>query len=716
MGNEMGNNNVIGQQVSEDGAKDFDKPMDHPDCSPVLNNTNDKEKDDPKDVDMPEVLNVPLISNGGDDKMDSHQTKTLVANEELDEKNRVSLQDQVSTQDDHVMSNLRRQEETVVPVGSTIEDMTSNKDTSLSDEKFKQLVNESAEGSEASTISNPATLLQENFEGHPKDDEESCNQEVAAVVGNLVGEDAVENLEEGQTQVSTVCDQSTPSPIQGETTSDYRDAATKEVVMEDEPRERGNPSYVRAEDDANQETSKSEEKQKICEIGKSCKTTAINIVLENGHEVLEDKKIHGLENQEEEFPKCEAYGALDTGEAVSQLQSALAVPIATNGREFQKHVLDIASVGVISDPLSAEMEHNVIEITEKAQGGTIGKYVAKKNEEDNFEGGEKSNGIHDFVRIVNHGEEPKCLGPLPILNEEKVQEEVVIEEFAAVMTATSFALQLAEDSVKEDIKPTSSDSNEGTTTSTYEAKTTDTQETMNNSQCDQTQQVLLEELDVVKFENSETLSTCMQLVECSSATELIFPNVSHKEREGASSKDASFTSEISEQKVTGVVAFAAESKQNDLIANADKFSQEHCLVEKPTLGRHAGEETPLLLSAESISSSSYSGEQDMKVVKDIPITNIALMQAKHEAVEESEKSPLLSPREPSEGAFRAPNQSARNNRPLHSLVSEDRVGRWSLLKEQEPVRKNISSPRSKEKQEPKPSLFALCMCCTTATN
>jgi mannosidase alpha-like ER degradation enhancer 2 len=594
--------------------------------------------------------------------------------------------------------------------------MTSNKDTSLSDEKFKQLVNESAEGSEASTISNPATLLQENFEGHPKDDEESCNQEVAAVVGNLVGEDAVENLEEGQTQVSTVCDQSTPSPIQGETTSDYRDAATKEVVMEDEPRERGNPSYVRAEDDANQETSKSEEKQKICEIGKSCKTTAINIVLENGHEVLEDKKIHGLENQEEEFPKCEAYGALDTGEAVSQLQSALAVPIATNGREFQKHVLDIASVGVISDPLSAEMEHNVIEITEKAQGGTIGKYVAKKNEEDNFEGGEKSNGIHDFVRIVNHGEEPKCLGPLPILNEEKVQEEVVIEEFAAVMTATSFALQLAEDSVKEDIKPTSSDSNEGTTTSTYEAKTTDTQETMNNSQCDQTQQVLLEELDVVKFENSETLSTCMQLVECSSATELIFPNVSHKEREGASSKDASFTSEISEQKVTGVVAFAAESKQNDLIANADKFSQEHCLVEKPTLGRHAGEETPLLLSAESISSSSYSGEQDMKVVKDIPMTNIALMQAKHEAVEESEKSPLLSPREPSEGAFRAPNQSARNNRPLHSLMSEDRVGRWSLLKEQEPVRKNISSPRSKEKQEPKPSLFALCMCCTTATN
>jgi hypothetical protein len=133
--------------VSEDGAKDFDKPMDHPDCSPVLNNTNgekvivfsakvyfsvnlsailfeaespdhsfitlstlDKEKDDPKDVDVSEVLNVPLISNGGDDKMDSHQTKTLVANEELDEKNRVSLQDQVSTQDDHVMSNLRRQE------------------------------------------------------------------------------------------------------------------------------------------------------------------------------------------------------------------------------------------------------------------------------------------------------------------------------------------------------------------------------------------------------------------------------------------------------------------------------------------------------------------------------------------------------------------------------------------------------------------------------
>jgi hypothetical protein len=64
-----------------------------------------------------------------------------------------------------------------------------------------------------------------------------------------------------------------------------------------------------------------------------------------------------------------------------------------------------------------------------------------------------------------------------------------------------------------------------------QAKNKDTQETMNSSQYDQPQQVPLEEPAIVKFENSETLSTCKQLVECSSATELIIPNASKKERE-----------------------------------------------------------------------------------------------------------------------------------------------------------------------------------------
>uniref|UniRef100_A0A453FMS2 Uncharacterized protein n=1 Tax=Aegilops tauschii subsp. strangulata TaxID=200361 RepID=A0A453FMS2_AEGTS len=117
------------------------------------------------------------------------------------------------------------------------------------------------------------------------------------------------------------------------------------------------------------------------------------------------------------------------------------------------------------------------------------------------------------------------------------------------------------------------------------------------------------------------------------------------------------TSESNQEKVTGTVGFAVESEQKKVIANADDSSEEQCLLQKPTLGTDVGEETPLLLSTESINSLSYSSEQHSKVVKDIPMTNITLMQAKDEAVEESEKSPLLSPREPSEGAFRAPNHS-----------------------------------------------------------
>ncbi|VAH64577.1 unnamed protein product [Triticum turgidum subsp. durum] len=669
-------------------------------------------------------------------------------NEDLDEKNRDSLQDHTSTQDDDGNSNLLTEQgdesqdsgtetttdgtEKVAPVGTTTEDMTSNNDTSSSDEQFKEVVHEITETSKESTIQNPLTLLEGIIGSAPQDGEESCSQEVAVVDDNLVGEDTVESLEERQAGVSVVEDLSTPSSVQGETTSstesiitDHLDDETKEVVLEDEPRERGHSSHVRPEDDTNQETSKNEEKQEICEMGNNntCKTTTVDTVVKSEEVLEEDEKIQGLENQEEEFAKCSAYDAPDIVEAVSQFQSALADPSATNGKEFQKHELSIAEQ--MSDSVSAAVEHSVIETAEKEQGGIVDKDDADKNEAANFQGDKNSDGIHDSVGLVMvHGEDftglgPPLSGPLSILNEEKVHEEVVIEELAAPMTAKSFALKPVEDFVKEDIKPDSSDSNEGTTTSTYEAKTIDTQETMNISQCDQPQQVLLEEPEVVKFENSETLSTCIKLVEYSSATELIFPDVFNKEREGTSDKATCCTSESNQEKVTGTVGFAAESKQKKVIANADNSSEEQCLLQKPTLGTDVGEEIPLLLSTESINSLSYSSEQHSKLVKDIPMTNITLMQAKDEAVEESEKSPLLSPREPSEGAFRAPNHSGRNNKPLRSLMTEDGVGTWSLLKEQEPVRKNnttVSSPRSKEKQKPKSSLFAICMCCTTATN
>ena len=347
-------------------------------------------------------------------------------------------------------------------------------------------------------MANLPKLLEEFFEGLPEEEEESFSKKVAVVDGNLVGEHTVKKL--GHTRVSTVYGLSTPPLVQGETTSptapiltDCHDAEIKDVVIEDEPRDRCKPPYVRSEDDTNQETSKSEKKQEICEMGKSnsCKSTEIDTVIESDHEVLEeDKKI----NQDEEFPKCSAYHALDTGEAVSQFQSALAVSSATDGKEFQNHEQSIAAVGEMSDSESAGMEHSVIERTETEQGVTVDKNVAEKNEADNFEGDKKADGIHDFVSIVkDHREDFPGLGPplsghLSILNEENVQEEVIIEELAAPMKATSFALQLVEDPVTEDIRPASSDINEVTSTSTYEAKTRDTQETTNNSQFYQPQQ------------------------------------------------------------------------------------------------------------------------------------------------------------------------------------------------------------------------------------
>lgn len=624
--------------------------------------------------------------------------------------------------------------ETIVPVGTTVEDMTSNKGGSTSDEKIKQLVHETRERSEESTIADSGSSVEENIEGSLEDEKESCSHEVAVVAGNLVGEDAVENLEQGQTGVSTVEDQL--MLIKGETTSstesvitdriDADDSEIKEVVIEDEPRERDNSSSVRPADDTNQETSKNdntgmpEEKEEICERNK---TTTVETVIESGEVLEEDKKIH----QDEDIPKCSASGSLDVGKVVSKFQSSLTDPSETNDRGLEKHEQNkrVAAGRQISDSVSATVEQKGIERTHAEQEAIVDKAIAVQNLADNFEGEKESDGIHDLVSLVKvNGKKTTGLDSslsyhLPIVNEEKVQTEVNEEELVAAMIATPSSLQLAEDFDKGDIKPDSSDSNEGTITSTYEAKTINEQEIMNSSQCDHPQQIPLEEPEVVKFENSEILSTCIQSVQDSSTAGIIFTNGPNKERESASATAIGFTFESNQEKVKVTVGFTPESNQEKTSTNADKASEERCLLQTPTPGRDAGEGTPLLQRAENMSSFSHSTEQHSKVVEDIPTTNIALMQAKDEAQEESEKSPFLSPRGQSEGDFRAPNHSARNKEPLQSLMTEDRVGMWSPLKEQEPVPKNntmVSSPRSKGKQKPRSSFFASCVCCTTATN
>uniref|UniRef100_A0A0E0JPC5 Uncharacterized protein n=1 Tax=Oryza punctata TaxID=4537 RepID=A0A0E0JPC5_ORYPU len=735
MGNEMGNNNVTGQQVSEETAQGFDRTIDHLDGSPSLNTTNDKGKDGTKDLDKSKLLKDPVITNGGNGQMVSIKRDSSIKNKDLDDKNRGSLQDHSltqdddqscylpSTQDDEPLSNKETETatnlpETTAPVSITIEDTTSNKDSSPLVEKIK-LVHKTTERSEEINIGNSQSLLKENMEG-PLEDEESGMHD------DLIGEDKVEKLDQGQTAVSIV--ENLLMPMQGGSTSstetitnDYLDADDsdiKEVVIENEHTGRGNSSYVQPADDTNLKTFKNDrarikdEKEDISEI--SQRATAETGI--GSCEVIDEgKKTHGLKDQDKDT--C---GALDIGEVVSKFQSSLTDTSATDAIELEKYELnkrgdDVA--GEISDSLTRTEEHNVIERTHTEQERGA-KDAAVKDPADNSDE-EESDSTHDIVSLVEvNGKKITGLDSflsyqLPILNEEKVQTKVREELFRL-----SSPLQLIEDFHKRYLKVDSPHNNEETIISTYEVETTDIHDTLAASQFDKPQQMLLEEPEVVKFENGSILS-CMQLVENNSKTGIFFPHGSKQEKDSASTAAIGFSSESNLEKVMVKVDFPAESNQKKIIVNTDKASQEGYLLQIPAPRRDASEETPLLKMVENTSCFSFSNEQHSKVVECIPMTSISVMQVKDDADEEYERSPLLSPREQEGENFIVPNHSVRNKKPLQSLTTEESVCMQSPLKEQEPVPNNstmVSSPRSTRKQKPRSSLFASCMCCATARN
>ncbi|KAF0919131.1 hypothetical protein E2562_028437 [Oryza meyeriana var. granulata] len=543
---------------------------------------------------------------------------------------------------------------------------------------------------------------------------------------DLIGQDTIERQEQGQTGVSTV--ENPSMPMQGGITSstetiitDYLDADDsdiKEIVIEDEPTSRSHSSHVRPEDETNLNISKNDiggipEEEDICELSQR---TTVETVIGSCEVIDEDKKIHGLKNQDEDT--C---GALDIGEVVSKFQSSLTDTSAADAIELEKHELNKrgnAVAGEILDSVFGTEEHNVIERTHTEQErGT--KVAAVKNPADNSNE-EEPDSNHDVVSLVEvNGKDFIGLGSfqsyhLPIVNEEKVQTEV-----REGLYGPSSPLQLIEDFHKRDLTFDSPYSNEETIISTYEVKSTDIQDTLAVSQFDKPQQMLLEDPEVVKFENSGLISSCMPLVENSSKTDILLPHGSEQEKDGASTTAIGFTSEPNQEKVIVKVDFPAESNQKKIIANTDKTSQEGYLLQTPAPRRDASEETPLLQMVENMTSFSFSNEQHSKVVECIPMTSISLMQVKDDADEEYEKSPLLSPREQEGGDFTIPNHSVRNKKPLQSLMTGESIGMRSPLKEQEPFPNNstiVSSPRSKGKQKPRSSLFARCMCCTTATN
>ncbi|XP_039814249.1 uncharacterized protein LOC120676969 [Panicum virgatum] len=100
-------NNVTGQQ--EETANKVDKTIEPPHGSPALNSTNSEtnnEKHGTEDVNLSKSSKDPITTIAEDKQVASYQNSSSDKIEALDEKNRGSIQDIASTQEDDQSSNL----------------------------------------------------------------------------------------------------------------------------------------------------------------------------------------------------------------------------------------------------------------------------------------------------------------------------------------------------------------------------------------------------------------------------------------------------------------------------------------------------------------------------------------------------------------------------------------------------------------------------------
>ncbi|RLM93615.1 uncharacterized protein C2845_PM08G27060 [Panicum miliaceum] len=739
----MGNNNVTGQQVSEETANRVDKTIEPPHGSPALNSTNSEtnnEKHGTEDVNLSKSSKDPITTNAEHKQVASYQNSSSDKIVALDEKDRGSIQDIASTQEDDQSSNLPKDKplrkeatettvfstEITALVSTTIEDAANNKDSSISSEKTKQLMHGTRDTSEENIESNYKSLLQENIEASQEDHEEISSHENATMVGNLAGEDTTENLEQGYIEKPKV-----EVAMEGETTSstesfvstylDADDSEIKEVVIEDNPRP---PPDVQPLD-GTIDTSKNDNIQTQIphdeeEISEISKTATVKLMIESDEALKDVKHIHGLGDQDEDGTECTSCDNLYYGKVVAKCQSSLRNPTAINDQELrnEQNVEKTVAVWNLEDNFAAEKE------PEEYDGDLIS--IAEAT-------GKDFTGLHssslDCHLIVNEVVQREVNGVNGIVEFDKETVKKILEEDDKVntpeelglhvdahvveneggdspnlpMTTPSTPLQLLEDIDKEIYI------------------TRDTQETMTSSQGDQSQRILLEECEVVKLENGEILSNCVQLLRNSSNVGIISTNGINHEKEDMNTRTSDFTFEANHKEVTASTAatgFIVECNQAEVTESIDLATEDQYPLQTSTLGREVGEEIPLLQAAQNIGFFT-STKQHSQVDVEIPITDIAVMQLKAEAKEESEKSPLLSPRETSGEDFRIPNHSARNKKPFQRLLTEGKVGMRSPLKEPESNPKSIvmaSSPKSNEKQKPRSSLFTSCVCCATATN
>ncbi|CAO2197428.1 unnamed protein product [Urochloa humidicola] len=768
----MGNNNVTGQQVTEEAANVIDKTIQPSNGgSPGLNSMNSEinnEKDGTEDVNLSKSTKDPIITTSEDKEVASYQNISSDNTEDLDEKNKGSIKDNTSTQEADKSSNLPKDDEplrkdvnettrfstNIIAVDSpTIEDVTSNKDSSISSEKLKQLIHGTRDTSKENTESNYKSLLQENIESLLEDQKETSSHENAPTGGNLVGEDTSENLEQGYIEVAMLEEITSSTESIVSTYLDADDSEIKEVVVEDKPGQRDSSPDVQPLDGINIETCNNDNIQTQIphykeEISAISTTATVKLMMESVDALEDDKHIHVLGNQDEDSAECTSCDKL-----YNECKSSLRNPTAINGKELgdEQNEMVVASRKV-PDSVTPKADHTGVE-TIYSEEGIVEKTVTVWNLEDNFAAEKEPEEYgDDLVSIAEAngkdftGLHSSALDRHLIVNEVKVQREVngvngivefdketvkkILEEDDKVNTAEGLGHHVdAHVAAKEE---GDSSSNFPITTPSTPPQllediekevciNRDTQEAMTSSQGDQSQQILLGEYEVVKLENGEIFSNCMQLVRNSSNVGKISTDGINHEKVGMDATASDFSFEPNQKEVTASTAatgFTAEYNQVEVTASVDMATEEQRPLQTSTPGKEADEETPLLQAVQNIdffnSTKQYSQED-----VEIPMTDVPVMQTRAEVEEESEKSPLLSPKGTSGGDFRIPNHSARNKIPFQSLLTECEVGMRPPLKEPEANPKSnsiASSPRSKEKQKPRSSLFTSCMCCATATN
>lgn len=626
----------------------------------------------------------------------------------------------------------------MIALVSTTEDVTSYKDGSISNEKNVPLMHGTADTNEETIQDNYKSMLQEKLEGSLEEQEETSSHDNSPMGGNLAGEDTTENLEQGYIEVPTVEDKLVA--MQGETTSstesivstylDADDSEIKEVVTEDKPGQRESGPDMQLLDGTNVETPKNDNMQLQISHDKEenraiSRTSTVKLMIENDEALEDDNNIHGLGNQDEDSTINTICGLYNDGVervVVSRHSSgSVTTTMEHDGTE------SIYKEGIVEKNNTVwNLEDNFAEEkkTEEYYGNLVS--ITEVNGKE-FTGLQSS--LSDHHHIVNEEIQRKVNGVTGMVDFDKETVKEILEE-DKVNNVEGLDLHFDAHVVAKEggdlsnlpkaIPSTPLQSQDDIDSEVY--RTRDKQETIRNPQGDQSQQILLEKYEVLKLENGEILRKCMQLVGDSSNVVIISTDgINHEKVDTNTRSSDSFEANHYQKEVTesiAAAAFTAQCNQVKVRASVDMATEEQHPLQTSTPGREVSEVTPLLHGVKNIDFCN-SIEQHSQVHVEIPTTDIAVMQFEAEAEKESERSPLLSPREPSGGDFRIPNHPTRFKKPFQSLLKKGEAGMWSPLKEPESNTKSntmVSSPRSKEKQKARSSLFTSCMCCTTATN